>query len=272
MKKMNYLFIMAVAAIVVNVTSCKKDDKLGSVISTENISSLQDEAQVNDLMDDVDNETDDVSNSQSANLKSAQLTGRDVEWTILTDSTRSATITYTNFQNPKAKNERIKNGIIHIVVTGKRSENTYKRVVTFENFTINGNKIEGTKTVEKVSDLVYKITLVDGKITFTDNTFITCDLTRIRTMVQGSDTPLDIWDDAYTFDAQASGINRKGNEFTKTTIKPVKIYTAYRFPVEGIITLTSGSKTFELDYGDGTLDSLATITVNGVSKEITLRK
>jgi hypothetical protein len=272
MKKMNFLFIMAAAAIVINVTSCKKEDKLGSAISADNISALQDDAQVSDILDDVNNEADDVTNSLNANLKSAVLTGRDVAWTIISDSMRSATITYTNFQNPNAKNERVKNGVIHIVVTGKRSQNTYKRVVTFENFTINGNKIEGTKTITKVSDLVYQITIAGGKITFTDNTYITCNLTRTRTMVQGSDTPLNVWDDAYTFDGAASGVNRKGNAYVKTTSKPVKIYTAYRFPVEGTITLTSGNNVLELDYGTGALDDKATITVNGVSKEITLRK
>lgn len=38
--------------------------------------------------------------------------------------------------------------------------NLKRSVVTFENFTINGNKVEGTKTIEKLSDFVYKINLV----------------------------------------------------------------------------------------------------------------
>jgi hypothetical protein len=49
-----------------------------------------------------------------------------------------------------------------------------------------------------------------------------------------------------------------------------KIY----IPVKGIkiITVTSGSdtKTYEVDYGDGTCDSLVIVTVNGKAKTITV--
>jgi hypothetical protein len=274
MKTMNFLTGVAIVALSLGVSSCNKE-KLDA-ISSDKIVTMQDDAQANDLSDDIDNESDDVVNGNSS-LKSAAadttgLSGRVVVWTNNNDGTKTAVITYTNFQNPLAKNERIKNGVITIVVTGKRSDNTYKRVVTFTNFTINGNKIEGTKTIEKVSDLVYKITLTDGKITFTDNTFITCNLVRTRTMVEGSSTPLYIWDDAYTFTGTADGVNRNGVEYSKVTTIPVKIYTAYRFPVSGSFTITAGSNVFTLDYGDGTMDNLATVTLNGASKTIMLRK
>ena len=274
MKTMSFLTGVAIVALVFSVSSCSKE-KLDA-ISGDKVVTLQDDAQANDLSDDIDNEADDVVNGNSS-LKSAVadttgLSGRVIVWTTNNDGTKTAVVTYTNFQNPLAKNERVKNGIITIVVTGKRSDNTYKRVVTFTNFTINGNKIEGTKTIEKVSDFVYKITLTGGKITFTDNTFITCDLERTRTMVEGNSTPLYIWDDAYTFQGTASGVNRNGVQYTKTITVPVKIFTAYRFPVSGSFTITAGENVFILDYGDGTLDNLAIITLNGHSKQIMLRK
>jgi hypothetical protein len=276
MKKMNYLTMLALVAITINFTSCKKDDDTQPTINSDDVTVMQDDAQITDIMDDVDNEADDVSEatqSKSALANdSTTYSGREVVRTLNNDGTRTITITYTNFQHPKAKNERIKNGIIHIVVTGSRFDNTYKRVVTFENFTINDNKIEGTKTIEKVSDLKYKITMVNGKITFTDATFVTCNFERTRTMVAGIATPLYIWDDAYTFEGSANGKNRKGVEYTKTITKAIKIYTIYRFPVEGTFTLAFNSKSYTLDYGNGTMDAIATITYNGVSKEITLRK
>ena len=81
-------------------------------------------------MDDIDNETDELTSSaQSKSAIASDSTtypGRVVVWTLNNDGTRTATITYTDFQHPKAKNERVKNGIVHIVVTGKRSDNTYK--------------------------------------------------------------------------------------------------------------------------------------------------
>jgi hypothetical protein len=83
---------------------------------------------------------------------------------------------------------------------------------------------------------------------------------------------LYIWDDAYTFEGSATGTNLKGVEYSKTVTKAIKIYTTYRFPVSGQFTLTFGKKSFTLDYGDGTMDNKATITKDGITKEITLRK
>jgi hypothetical protein len=274
MKKVNYL-VVAMAIVALGFSSCKKEEKV-SAVSSDLVTVSQDDAQANDMLDDVDNESDDVTNGNSS-LKSASadttsLSGRVVVWTTNNDGTKTATITYTNFNNPHSLNERVKNGVITIVVTGKRTDNTYKRVVTFTNFTINDAKIEGTKTVEKTGDLTYKITMVGGKITFVDNSFITCDFTRTRTQVEGTATPTYIWDDAYTIECTATGVTRKGETYTKETTSPVKIVTAYRFPVSGSFTITTAANTFSLDYGDGTMDSIAVITWNGVTRTITLRK
>jgi hypothetical protein len=44
------------------------------------------------------------------------------------------------------------------------------------------------------------------------------------------------------------------------------------FPVKGIITIVKNDAEATLDYGTGDCDNLATITINGVVKEIVLRK
>ncbi len=44
------------------------------------------------------------------------------------------------------------------------------------------------------------------------------------------------------------------------------------FPVSGIVNIEKINATATLDYGNGDCDKLATITINGVSKEIILRK
>lgn len=276
MKKMNLLWIAAFTAFAISFTSCKKDNNAGT-ISTDNVNALQDDAQANNAMDDVDNEADDVVNTKGANLKdatadSAALAGRVIVWTTNNDGTITAVVTYTNFVNPKSSNDNVKNGVITMVITGTRSDNTYKRVVTFQNFTINGNRIEGVKTISKVADLQYNITLTDGKITFTDSSVISYTYNRTRTMIKGSATPLYVWDDAYTFEGSSSGVTRKGLNYTKTITKAITIYTAYKYPVSGTFDLTVGSKSLELDYGNGAFDALATITVDGVTKQITLRR
>ena len=273
---MYFLMSVAIVAMSVSMSSCKKDD---TTVEADTTTLLQDDAQANNILDEVDNEADEVTadikisgGKKSATEDSTTYSGREVTWTLNADGSKTGLIVFTNFSHPKAKNEKVKNGKIHIVVTGSRIENTFKRVVTFENFTINGNKIEGTKTIEKIEDLKYQIKMTDGKITFEDGSSITCNSTRIRTMVKGIATPLYIWDDAYTFEGSASGVNRNGKAYSKEITQPVKILTIFKFPVEGVFTLTVGDKQLVLDYGDGSLDNKATVTVDGVSKEITLRK
>jgi hypothetical protein len=272
MMNINKLLPVIFILFTVLVSSCKKDEITDPADLTK---LLLDEAQANDFFDDIANETDDISGLQTSNLKtgndSVTYNGRSVVYSFNFDGTRNIEVTYNNFQHPVAKNARVKNGKINIVITGTRLENTYKRVLTFSNFSINGNKIEGTKSIEKQEHLKYKISLNGGKVTFTDSTYITLSGTRTRTMVKGEQTPLYIWDDAYTFEGHSAGTNSKGIEFTKEITKAIKILTAYRYPVEGMFKFTTGANELLLDYGNGTPDAKATLTINGVVKEINLR-
>jgi len=61
MRKMNYLTMMALVAITINFTSCKKDDDTQVSITNEDVTVMQDDAQINDMMDDIDNEADEIS-------------------------------------------------------------------------------------------------------------------------------------------------------------------------------------------------------------------
>lgn len=62
----------------------------------------------------------------------------------------------------------MKNGIVNIHVTGTPDSTTFIRVITFTNFTIDGNQILGTITVTKVSSIANTIQIANGQIIFTD--------------------------------------------------------------------------------------------------------
>ena len=44
------------------------------------------------------------------------------------------------------------------------------------------------------------------------------------------------------------------------------------FPVSGVVENVKNDSKATLDYGNGDCDKLATITINGVTKEIVLKK
>ena len=97
---------------------------------------------------------------------------------------------------------------------------------------------------------------------------------RIRTWVSGYTTlGMGGWnDDQYTITGTASGTNFEGNSFTVNITSPIHIDYSCRWIAQGIMELTpTGKATRTLDFGNGTCDNLATVTVNGQTFTITLR-
>ena len=53
---------------------------------------------------------------------------------------------------------------------------------------------------------------------------------------------------------------------------PLIITGRYHYFVKGTVVITTENNSAVIDYGDGTKDNLATITINGVTKQFTMRK
>lgn len=163
-------------------------------------------------------------------------------------------------------------------------------VTTFDNFFVDGRKIEGTHTVTNttviaanVTDVTtvqpsHRIVVTDGKVTFPDASVATHTSDRTRTWTRGFGT-LDIYDDEFQISASPnttssfSGINRRGRTYTVVITSPLVLKTAcWRSqvfkPVQGTFTVTSNNKTATTDYGNGNCDNTVTITFNGKSYTI----
>jgi len=195
---------------------------------------------------------------------------RTVETTFSGD-TVIHTITFVDFVNGNSQFERVKNGIIIVKVLGRPYMETFWRQITFIDFTVNGNLVEGVKVIEKIGEYQFTITLTDGKITFTDGTTYTRDFVRTRTWVAGFETPFYVWDDEYELEGVATGVNRNEKEYTHTITNPLRIRMNCRWIVEGTIDLVVDGQLATLDYGDGTCDRFATLTVDGETWTIRLR-
>lgn len=164
----------------------------------------------------------------------------------------------------------VKNGFIYIWTDGPMRAIGTTRIITFEDFTVDGNLIEGTKTISNLDGLNLSITLEGGKITFTDGTFITREMERNREWILGTDTPFFIWDDEFLFTGFCYGVNREGVEYSNTITEPLLKRMTCRWIVAGTMEMQVGENLTILDYGDGECDNLATITVDGETTEITL--
>lgn len=196
MKRTSLIFaasLMLMATI--SLTSCQKDEETDPIVST-----MQQDDDATAYFDDVLTEVDEltmVGDSKSMEYSSLNTEGQGVRTrkTSWDGGWRVDTITYSNYVNGNARFEKVKNGQIVIRTLGNPLAESFERNVTFVNFTINGNLIEGEKNITKTAYYTYAITLQNGKITFTDGTTYTRAFTRTRRWVAGFDTPYYIWDD-----------------------------------------------------------------------------
>jgi hypothetical protein len=77
-------------------------------------------------------------------------------------------------------------------------------------------------------------------------------------------------DDVYNITGDRSGSNSQGRTWSGQTVEPLVRKSVCPWLVKGIVNLTVNGRSGVLDYGDGTCDNQATITVNAVPKTITL--
>ncbi|NQZ77451.1 MAG: hypothetical protein HRT61_15320 [Ekhidna sp.] len=172
---------------------------------------------------------------------------------------------------------RTRAGIIRVSYSDHRLVPGAFRTTTFEGFSLDGVLMEGTRTVENISesledDLTFSISLTGGRMTFEDGTSSTRESQRTRTWIRASN-PLD---DQRIVTGFANGNERDGTaysvEITSSIVYKRACWASRVFiPVSGVKQYTSGDDVAVVDYGDGTCDNEVSISINGgepIIKEI----
>lgn len=169
-----------------------------------------------------------------------------------------------------------RSGKIIIEVTGPRMEVGSTRTITFDNYFFNGIKVEGTKVVENTGyntnqNIVFSVTLTDGKLTLSDGQFIERSFEHQREWIAGILT-MNIWDDECLITGIANGMNINGVEYSNTIMTALHWKRVCKFIVSGVVKIErEGKEAIELNYGDGECDAIAVVTKGEESKEILLR-
>jgi len=198
--------------------------------------------------------------------------------TVTIDSStnpRKATIDFgtTNCMGQDGKNRR---GKIIITHTGRFRDVGSVMTVTTQDFYVNDNKVEATKTVTCTALFTWTIVVSNAKITLANNGgTITWSTNRTRKMTAGYLTPFIMTDDKYEITGSASGTNRNGINYTVDITSPLTVdfSCAKSRTTKGIITFTPAGKTARsIDFGNGTCDDEAVVTVGKNSKTIILKR
>ena len=121
-------------------------------------------------------------------------------------------------------------------------------------------------------NLVFSVTLSGGRLTLPDGRYIERSFNHEREWIAGLNT-LNIWDDECLITGTASGTNLDGISYTNTITTALHWTRPCFFIVSGVVGIArEGKPDVVLDYGEGQCDAKATVTSNGVSREITLRR
>lgn len=145
---------------------------------------------------------------------------------------------------------------------------------TFQNFFVNNNQIQGTNVMTNQGFVNGHMTFShvnDGSITFAQNgESLTWHSEKIHTWIEGLQTPR--WrDDVFLISGSSSVTHSNGRTVNRLIIQPLRREMNCRYFVSGTVQITpSNARQRLLDFGDGTCDNQATITIGDQVIVITL--
>ncbi len=155
---------------------------------------------------------------------------------------------------------------------------------TFDGFYVDSIKVEGTHKILNTSEPPnvprrYKVQVIAGKLTKPNGNFSEWNSTKIITQVDGLITPDFPRDDAFKIEGNANGNLKRGNlivRWESAITEPLLRRFTCRWIVKGRIRTVKANSPANtpwvsvLDFGAGLCDNQATLTINGVSRQITL--
>ena len=143
--------------------------------------------------------------------------------------------------------------------------------VTPVDYTVDGVSYSGVIQLQHTGPDTYTSTIANGECS-ADSWNIFYDGTSTFTQTEGAATPADPSDDVFSYTNDSQCTNREGNAFTVTTDEPLIKRNSCDWIESGVVNLTpEGLATRSFDFGDGSCDDQATVTINGNTFVFTLR-
>ena len=191
--------------------------------------------------------------------------------TISSPHTITVNFGTTNCLCEDGKNRR---GAVVISYVGHYKDTGSVHNISFVDYYVNDNKVEGTKTVTNMgvnaAGYTYFNIHVDGRIIKADGSgTVIWTSDRVREWISGESTA-SRRDDIYRVTGSATGTTASGEPFTANITTPLTIDNSCRYRITaGVIENTRSSRGVRtIDYGSGTCDDEATVTVGSRTRTI----
>jgi hypothetical protein len=255
-------------------SACKQEE---IALAPQTLNNIEDQILSSDLMDDVLDEVEYTSDIFFGELKSGFDDCRTVSVEPMDRVTWPKIITIDfGTEGCLVRDSVVKKGKIIINMDAPQNGRAWTKVITFDNYYVNDNKVEGTNTTtfnREDGHPTWTSLIVGGQITTPDGGILrTRDAVHVRLQTRGIDTPRDRSDDAFQINGHATGTRRDGKTFSWVINEPLVISNNCRWIRKGIKVITlEGQSDITVDYGENSCDNIASITQDGVTKDIKLR-
>jgi uncharacterized Zn-finger protein len=176
-------------------------------------------------------------------------------------------------------NER--KGKIIIRFNGRKFQPGSVIVTRFEQYSINGIALMGIRTMTNVTGSMtiaprFSVQLVNGKTIWPDGSEATREHCFLREWIRNGTNPsmeAMVVGQCASEEFAAKGINRRGKAYSMKIIEPLIYKRGCPIAVKGIKQFIDDSgKVILVNYGDGTCDRIITITSNGNTRKVDLKK
>lgn len=157
-------------------------------------------------------------------------------------------------------------GIINVTLTDSLRRPGSVATMTFNNYYVNGYKKEGTITWTNTSTAGTKSwhrVCQNGKITAPNGNFWTHSGEQDIVQTMGASTPINTLDDELSITGGHTVTNAAGRTRTGTILTALKKKTACNWIDQGTYQVQGPNHTAIIDYGNGTCDNNATISIDG---------
>ena len=273
MKPKHFAITIALLYVAIGLSSCKKDNaKTDSDEIATTIELSSDQAVSDNLTEDANDVFLEVATSNNLvgqkPLNPAQTLGilgcATVTITPLIGFPKNISIDFGS--GCTSPNGITRKGKINIVLSDSVRKTGSTAVLTFGGYFVTGFKKEGTITWTNTSTATTKgwqRKVENGKITNPNGRFWLHSGVKNVVQVEGWSTPINLLDDVFSITGNHTITNAAGVSRTSAIIEPLQKKTICDNISKGSIKLEGPKHYALIDFGDGTCDKIATISIDG---------
>lgn len=276
--------LLSLMVIGLTFASCKKNQEITE--EDNDVTSANDNTYAESTYNDIDNMSDEA--GLNGSISNYRLNSNFNNPIILGSC---AIVTYDSLQykltidfGTGCNGKDLKNRSGKIIISYDKpsfKDSLCTKTITFDNYYVNNNKVEGTKTVKYLGhingNMTWEIKVVGGKITFGNNGgTITWDREGKRTLLAGElNGNIDWKNSIFQIEGNGSGTRINGKSYTYVITTPLIkdfLNCSGKHFVKGVFELTpSGKLKRTIDYGNGACDDDASVTIGNKTYQIKLK-